>query len=39
MSTLNTSRSTQQSVLNEKALKRKYLTKGFADFRVDLLNY
>lgn len=39
MSTLNTNRSTQQSVLNEKALKRKYLTKGFADFRVDLLNY
>lgn len=39
MSILNTNNSTQQSILNEKALKRKYLTKGFADFRVDLLTY
>ncbi len=28
-----------QSILNEKALKRNYLTKGFEEFRVELLNY
>ncbi len=28
-----------QSILNEKALTRSYLTKGFEEFRVELLNY
>ncbi len=28
-----------QSILNEKALQRSYLTKGFEEFRVELLNY
>jgi len=29
----------QQSILNEKALTRSYLTKGFEEFRVELLDY
>ena len=29
----------QQSILNEKALTRSYLTKGFEEFRTELLDY